>query len=1841
MDDKAILAAISAHESNDNPNAVGKSGEIGKYQFMPDTIKQLGADPKKLKGNAALQDQLALKHFQSLKDQFGEDTDKIIAAWNAGPGGVRQAEAKGGDWRKNLPKGTNSKGVQYDAGAYLSRVKERLGPQQPQMAQAPQVEAPETPSTPSPRRPMGAEQRIAQAYTKGKQVDIEKWAEEYAGQAQSAEPAAPKPEQKPQEAGGFFNSAGSAFKSVGKAVSGLLGVGGDKVSDKGLGDLITGGQPAQPVGQVSANPFKPVADAIYPPAPVEGAGLVRRAVEGAVGTMGGGLSGLVQGVGDLLAPSSEESARRKGLDPLSGAKEFGGKLLQGAMGAINATPVGGLMGAAAPLGEAAQRISPPDMSDEALKAGIEEIKAAMVSGGLASADPRTAEKLKEYEALLMSPMDKRLEYIEQRVKEAGEEFAAGAGFLPLPMGLGAGKALTGAFKGAQAGAKGARVAAVAKAGEEAVTAGAKPANAAEKLEILKQSPEAAAAIDETLSQYKPTHPMWPEGTKSVLKSEPQVPDGMTRLYRAEMPDGKGPLNFGLPEELAGRPESKFFSTDKEEVLGWVDASRGIAKARYIDLPSDEVAAYLVKQDAKTAMVPVERSGAPLSGNELDVKPDLVTVYRHGGVKGETAFFGESEGMVAPFRESGPLHSIEIPAAELEQFRVSNILNDPNADPKVLAEAKKLTEAGQIGMPEREYILPANLAKKAEEHTGAKGLGTRATMADPNVSPEAKAALRKELGIADTEATMPLYKDTQEMFQGDTDMIEALLKERGYKLPDFGLRENADIHQALDLVASAPPRMKAWAQEAAISVSHDIGMVPEAAVEALPAVGKIIKGLSKSDAEALREVVAAGVNDAASPLSALRSSQLVGAGQEGKVSAGVLFVMGRATIGGALGAMTGEDPESSVRNALLAAGVSSILSPKLAKTIVASLNDPAIRDGLKKAIMLHGEDGAMNLRFPSRGVGKEPSPNTANMGVGQPAKALVRGINEKLQKLDLLDRAKVQTHEMTIEAARHSQYNTVEKVLSLDSAKLSLDELASSGLAARSMRDFVAERVIQTAARAKLNPGDIALADEVVSKVALTGKLSQQVTNLETAYARATNALGIMTDTSMASKFDLSQFAGDLEAFKGALTAEGKVSPTQLVEMITKLADKAATAKIATVASKWPEALWNIYYGLNLLASPLTHARNIIGNTGALGIAVLDRAGGEMLGPIFRIAGKKQTVARGETYDMVAAMYEIVSDSFRAGGDKMGAFGYFNEARTTGKSAFGASKYTEALAAAEASMQAGKGTLPWVVQTMSTLGAKNMGVMTGVDEFFKVLSFQAEMRALARRGSQHLTGKARAEGFRKLMDEPTTDMLHGATEFAKENTFTKAFKPGTDGGWRTVWGLGASVETAANNPFMKVLATPFYRTPMRIGEFSTVHTPILNFMAPQFWSDMAAGGVKGQLAISKVMTGTAIMGSMGWYAAHGYITGIAPSDPNLRKKMELAGWQEKSIYNPINGKYISYDNIEPISTIMGTIATFIQSAPDMDDHSIQTIFSAGVIALSKNILNKQWFTGLQDWSDALQAISQGEDAGALVKVLSRRAATLIPGASVFRTVQNATDPVKRDTQTVEDNENPELREFEKLVHIFAQSTPGWGGRNALELAGYKPKPAAINGITGETIANENQWLGFVNPFRVTSLKNDPVLNELVALDGAGLPQELIPRVLGGSQAASPFKLQGDEMRSMKEGVKLSDEERHRLGVLLTSEVTDFNGDTMHEAMAREIETEEYADEKDGRSGGKAYKLASIYNQFLAEASDKLREEYPAIDIAIQRRQVERDGGRLPKSMEWLQDSAREMAGQSMR
>ena len=75
----ALAVAIKESGPNLNQGAIGSSGEIGVFQLMPATAKQLGVDPSDLTQNI----DGGLSYLQSLYNQFGNWTD-ALEAYNGG-----------------------------------------------------------------------------------------------------------------------------------------------------------------------------------------------------------------------------------------------------------------------------------------------------------------------------------------------------------------------------------------------------------------------------------------------------------------------------------------------------------------------------------------------------------------------------------------------------------------------------------------------------------------------------------------------------------------------------------------------------------------------------------------------------------------------------------------------------------------------------------------------------------------------------------------------------------------------------------------------------------------------------------------------------------------------------------------------------------------------------------------------------------------------------------------------------------------------------------------------------------------------------------------------------------------------------------------------------------------------------------------------------------------------------------------------------------------------------------------------------------------------------------------------------------------------------------------------------------------------------------------------------------------------------------------------------------------------------------------------------------------------------------------------------------------------------
>lgn len=103
-----LLTALIRAESSFDPGTVSSAGAIGFSQLMPATAKELGVNPNDPVQNI----QGGAKYLRQQMNQFGS-LELALAAYNAGPGRVRQAAQQAGsnkweDVKKHLPQETQN-----------------------------------------------------------------------------------------------------------------------------------------------------------------------------------------------------------------------------------------------------------------------------------------------------------------------------------------------------------------------------------------------------------------------------------------------------------------------------------------------------------------------------------------------------------------------------------------------------------------------------------------------------------------------------------------------------------------------------------------------------------------------------------------------------------------------------------------------------------------------------------------------------------------------------------------------------------------------------------------------------------------------------------------------------------------------------------------------------------------------------------------------------------------------------------------------------------------------------------------------------------------------------------------------------------------------------------------------------------------------------------------------------------------------------------------------------------------------------------------------------------------------------------------------------------------------------------------------------------------------------------------------------------------------------------------------------------------------------------------------------------------------------------------------------
>jgi soluble lytic murein transglycosylase-like protein len=85
--DPAILHGLIQQESGFDPNATSSAGAMGLTQLMPGTASSLGVSNPK---NPAEAVEGGARYLSQLMGEFGGNTSEALAAYNAGPGAVKQ-----------------------------------------------------------------------------------------------------------------------------------------------------------------------------------------------------------------------------------------------------------------------------------------------------------------------------------------------------------------------------------------------------------------------------------------------------------------------------------------------------------------------------------------------------------------------------------------------------------------------------------------------------------------------------------------------------------------------------------------------------------------------------------------------------------------------------------------------------------------------------------------------------------------------------------------------------------------------------------------------------------------------------------------------------------------------------------------------------------------------------------------------------------------------------------------------------------------------------------------------------------------------------------------------------------------------------------------------------------------------------------------------------------------------------------------------------------------------------------------------------------------------------------------------------------------------------------------------------------------------------------------------------------------------------------------------------------------------------------------------------------------------------------------------------------------------
>jgi hypothetical protein len=227
------------------------------------------------------------------------------------------------------------------------------------------------------------------------------------------------------------------------------------------------------------------------------------------------------------------------------------------------------------------------------------------------------------------------------------------------------------------------------------------------------------------------------------------------------------------------------------------------------------------------------------------------------------------------------------------------------------------------------------------------------------------------------------------------------------------------------------------------------------------------------------------------------------------------------------------------------------------------------------------------------------------------------------------------------------------------------------------------------------------------------------------------------------------------------------------------------------------------------------------------------------------------------------------------------------------------------------------------------------------------------------------------------DERSKEIIDTALQRADEVTATGGLEKGT---------LSKKLQDAVvAHPTLR-LVVPFIGTPINLLKFAArrvdvlgpghlagakiglLPMPALERTRNVFLKDMLSGSPARKAdAVGRLTLGFGTLGFFYGMTASGKITGRGPDEPNRRAALMNAGWRPYSVR--VGDRWISYERLDPFAAIVGVAADlheYAQWTDTSDQDTVTTLGASAVVALSNQLTQKSYLTGIRNFVEALSA-----------------------------------------------------------------------------------------------------------------------------------------------------------------------------------------------------------------------------------------------------------------------------------